>query len=76
METLMTERRGPLTDLTLIDCSMAYAGPFGTSLLADLGANVIKVEPPQGDNFRAVPPFPPDYAHAVTVRRKRAATTA
>lgn len=58
-------RRGPLDDLTIIDCSMAYAGPFGTALLADLGADVIKVEPPTGDTFRALPPFPPDYGHAV-----------
>ena len=55
-------RQGPLADLTIIDCTMAYAGPFGTTLLADLGANVIKVEPPIGDNFRNVPPYPPDHA--------------
>ena len=58
------ERQGPLSDLTIIDCTMAYAGPFGTVLLADLGANVIKVEPPRGDTFRMVAPFPPDYDHA------------
>jgi crotonobetainyl-CoA:carnitine CoA-transferase CaiB-like acyl-CoA transferase len=58
------QRSGPLDDITIIDCTMAYAGPFGTVLLADLGANVIKVEPPGGDNFRPIPPFPPDYAHA------------
>jgi crotonobetainyl-CoA:carnitine CoA-transferase CaiB-like acyl-CoA transferase len=40
-----TARRGPLEDLTVIDCTMALAGPFGASLLADLGARVIKVEP-------------------------------
>ncbi|MDH3682873.1 MAG: CoA transferase [Acidimicrobiia bacterium] len=57
-------RQGPLDDLTIIDCTMAYAGPFGTALLADLGANVIKVEPPTGDTFRALPPHPPDYGHA------------
>ena len=28
---------GPLEDLTVVDCTMAYAGPFGTSLLAELG---------------------------------------
>jgi len=55
-------RTGPLEDVTIIDCTMAFAGPFGTTLLADLGANVIKVEPPRGDNFRMLPPFPPDYA--------------
>jgi len=59
-----TQRTGPLEDLTIIDCTMAYAGPFGTQLLADLGANVIKVEPPRGDGFRMVAPFPPDYEHA------------
>ncbi len=59
-----TERRGPLAGITIIDCSMAYAGPFGTVLLADLGANVIKVEPPNGDGFRTVAPYPPDYEHA------------
>ena len=58
-----TKRTGPLQDITIIDCTMAYAGPFGTALLADMGANVIKIEPPRGDNFRVVPPFPPDYAH-------------
>ena len=55
------ERTGPLEDLTVLDCTMAYAGPFGTSLLADLGANVIKVEPPSGDAFRLVPPHPSGY---------------
>ena len=58
-----SQRSGPLQDIKIIDCTMAYAGPFGTALLADLGADVIKVEPPRGDNFRVVPPFPPDYAH-------------
>ena len=55
---------GPLQDLTIIDCTMALAGPFGTALLADLGANVIKVEPPQGDGSRRMGPLPPDYASA------------
>ena len=58
------DRRGPLDDVLVIDCTMAYAGPFGTALLADLGADVIKVEPPTGDSFRALPPHPPDYGHA------------
>jgi len=57
-------RSGPLEDITIIDCTMAFAGPFGTALLADLGANVIKVEPPSGDGFRPIPPFPPNYHHA------------
>jgi crotonobetainyl-CoA:carnitine CoA-transferase CaiB-like acyl-CoA transferase len=59
----MTEtRRGPLEDLTVIDCTRALAGPFGAGLLADLGARVIKVEPPAGDGYRNIPPFLPDHA--------------
>ena len=62
--TIMTEhaRSGPLQDLTVIDCTRALAGPFGAGLLADLGANVIKIEPPTGDGYRNVPPFLPDHA--------------
>ena len=55
-------RRGPLEDLTVIDCTRALAGPFGAGLLADLGARVVKVEPPTGDGYRNIPPFLPDHA--------------
>lgn len=64
MTTSMTTPTGPLQDITIIDCTMALAGPFGTSLLADMGANVIKVEPPSGDVSRSLAPLPPDYANA------------
>ena len=60
----MAGRTGPLANVTIIDCTMALAGPFGTALLADLGADVIKIEPPHGDGSRSVPPLPPDYANA------------
>lgn len=55
-------RSGPLEDLTIIDCTRALAGPFGASLLADLGARVVKIEPPAGDGYRNIPPFLPDHA--------------
>jgi len=58
------EATGPLKGVTIIDCSMNLAGPFGAALLADLGANVIKVEPPTGDPARSSPPLSPDYANA------------
>lgn len=45
----------PLSDMRVIDASPFLPGPFGTQMLADLGATVIKVEPPTGDPGRAVP---------------------
>ncbi len=56
----MSERTGPLSDVRILDLTQALAGPFGTALLADLGADVIKVEPPGGDMSRTLPPHPPD----------------
>lgn len=59
-----TKRQGPLQDLLVIDCTRALAGPYGAGLFADLGARVIKVEPPYGDGYRNIPPFLPDHASA------------
>ncbi len=49
---------GALAGLKIVDLSRVLGGPYGTQILADHGAEVIKVEPPQGDEVRDWgPPF-------------------
>ena len=45
-------RAGPLTGLRVLEIGHFIAAPFGTRLLGDLGADVIKIEPPAGDPVR------------------------
>ena len=46
----------PLAGIHVVDFSMFVPGPFASSMLADLGADVIKVEPPRGDPGRSYVP--------------------
>jgi len=48
---------GPLAGLLVVDLTRVLAGPFCTMVLADLGARVIKVEAPAGDDARRIGPF-------------------
>lgn len=50
----------PLEGVRVVELAHVAAGPFAGMLLADLGADVVKVEPPTGDQMRAWPPFADD----------------
>jgi crotonobetainyl-CoA:carnitine CoA-transferase CaiB-like acyl-CoA transferase len=73
------ERSGPLAGLRVLDLSRILAGPFATMQLADLGADVIKVEAPgKGDETRRWgPPFAADgtAAYFLAINRNKRAIT-
>lgn len=61
-----------LEDITVIDAATYLAGPGAATILADFGANVIKIEPPTGDGYRTlVGAYPVPYHWLLTSRNKR-----
>ncbi len=51
------KKAGPLQGIRILDFTHVLSGPFGTTLLGDMGADIIKVEAPMGDRTRwAIPP--------------------
>jgi crotonobetainyl-CoA:carnitine CoA-transferase CaiB-like acyl-CoA transferase len=63
----------PLTGIRVAEFCQVLAGPFCGALLADMGADVIKIEPPEGDLMRAWPPMLDGYSQyfASVNRNKR-----
>jgi len=68
---------GPLAGLRVLEATTTWAGPMCACILADFGADVIKVELPDGEVIRRMPPFLPDttpplsFGHATVNRNKR-----
>src|ERR1700755_1883739 len=55
---MSTQNRGPLSGVTIVDLSRLLPGPYCPFLMAEMGARVIKVDPPKGgDDARAYGPF-------------------
>jgi formyl-CoA transferase len=68
---------GPLAGLRVVEATTTLAGPMCACVLADMGADVIKIELPGGEVMRRLPPFLPgtdpplSFAHAHVNRNKR-----
>jgi len=68
----------PLSGVRVLDFSQVMAGPFATMLLADLGADVVKIEPPKGDQTRSSMGFKmkgPDSMGFLNMNRNKRSVT-
>jgi formyl-CoA transferase len=72
------DRTGPIDGLRVLECTTTWAGPMAGCVLADLGADVIKVEQPEGEISRTMEPFLPgtelSFVHETVNRNKRCLT--
>lgn len=68
-----TEKQGALAGMRVVDLTQFLSGPFCTMMLGDLGADVIKIESPEGDMTRTLPPHfvGDDSAYYLHVNRNK-----
>jgi len=66
-------RSSLLAGVKVLDLTNSLAGPFGTTVLADMGADVVKLEPPHGDRTRQTPPYfvGDDSAYFISLNRNK-----
>jgi crotonobetainyl-CoA:carnitine CoA-transferase CaiB-like acyl-CoA transferase len=71
--TITSSSGGPLSGIRILDFTQFLSGPYGTQILADMGADVIKVEAPMGDLSRVVPPHfvEGDSAYYLAINRNK-----
>ena len=53
----VVENKGPLAGVKILDLTTVVMGPYATQILGDMGADIVKVESPAGDNMRWVGPM-------------------
>lgn len=77
MILLTQDRQGPLTGIRILDLTRVLSGPYTSMMLADLGAEVIKLEMPEiGDDSRHFGPFQKDEsAYFMSVNRNKKSIT-
>jgi crotonobetainyl-CoA:carnitine CoA-transferase CaiB-like acyl-CoA transferase len=69
--------QGPLAGIRIVDLTINVLGPMATRMLGDMGADVIKVEPPAGDPMRMLGPQRANgmAAHFVNFNRSKRSVT-
>jgi len=72
-ERAVSSASGPLKGLRVLDLTQFLSGPYATMILGDLGAEVIKVEPPAGELSRTIPPhfIDGDSAYFLSTNRSK-----
>ena len=70
---------GPLNGIRIVDMTMNVMGPYAAQILGDMGADICKIEPPEGDTLRGIGPsrhkgMGPYFLHLNRNKRSLAST--